>query len=49
MGMKLHEIKKIREERDVDVVNLLLSKGWMLLAVYAGAYIIGSTDRDEIS
>ena len=31
--MKLHDIKKVTETRDLEIVNKMLDDGWVLLAV----------------
>ncbi len=41
--MELHEIKRVTETRDLEIVNKMLDDGWVLLAVskfdsYGGPY-----------
>lgn len=31
--MKLSKIKELKKEEDIDIVNLLLKKGWLLFEV----------------
>lgn len=55
--LKLHDIKKVTETRDLEIVNKMLDDGWVLLAVskfdsYGGPYpqetvyySLGTSDR----